>query len=381
MRSPGPLLCDVSGGLDSSTVCSVAARIMHGNSDGCRLIGWSTANRASNDLHYQEMVAQQCGIGLRTLDIAAHRPFQALRDSPLPAGGIVQCEAADSAMRGYAASWGARSRLTGHGADALMQKSPSSPVYLSEWFRAGQILKWVRELKVYVDAGTFSLWHLLTDCTRGTLDLHAGRFKKPFPSWLRPEFEKEVREAHGHFLSEHTRLAWNDARERLLRMTLFFLPYNGRMLPDERMPLVHRPLVEFVLSLSWEHLVRPGTDRLLVRRALQDVLPAAVMSGSADSRHGASLTEGFRLAWRRLAPLLTGERLADLGVVERKGFCEAMEALRAGYEGPNPQLTKTALYLEIWLAMKAQPEWAEAWQLSTEAALQGKQLGGEADRD
>ena len=63
--------------------------------------------------------------------------------------------------------------------------------------------------------------------------------------------------------------------------------------------------------------------------------------------------EGLRSAWPRLSRLLTGEHLAELGVVEPKPFRAALEAIRAGYAGPNMQFSNTALYLETWLALKA----------------------------
>jgi asparagine synthase (glutamine-hydrolysing) len=353
LRSTGPILCDLSGGLDSSTICSVASQLARAGEGYGSIVGWSTVNRRSNDRALQEAVHRHCGVEWQALDIQDYLPFQAIRDSALPTGGIIQCEAADRAMREFAGSRGIRCRLSGHGADALMQKGHPAPVYLSEWFWSGQLRKWARAIRAYASGGSFDMWHLLRECTLGTLDFHAGLFRRPLPDWLRQDFVRQIEAAQHDFLHRHRRTFASDARERVFRMTLCFVPYNGRMLPDERLPLVYRPLVEFVLALDWEHLVKPNEDRVLMRRALRGLLPEDVRHGTADSRHGASITEGLRQAWPRVAPLLTGNRLAELGVVELKPFQNALRALRGGYEGSNPQFTKTAMYLEAWLSMKA----------------------------
>lgn len=91
-----------------------------------------------------------------------------------------------------------------------------------------------------------------------------------------------------------------------------------------------------------------------MRRSLRGIVPEVVRSGQRCwTAFGASLYEGLRAAWPRISHFVTGEQLAELGVVERKPFQSAIEAMRAGYEGPNAQIARTALYLETWLGLKA----------------------------
>lgn len=353
LRSPRPLLADLSGGCDSSTTCSLAALLTRAGHGHHGIIGWSTISARSHERELQEAVRAQYDIELHALKIESHLPFQAFDDSELPSGGFIQCGAMNRAMREFARLRGLRSRMTGHGADALLQKGFPPPVYLAEWLRTGRVRDWARHFAGYLKGGHFSAWHLLRDCSVGTLDLHAGQFRMPLPDWLTTSFREEIRQASHDFLQAHHRTFSSEARERVYRFTLCFIPEHGRLLPDERMPLVYRPLVEFLLGLDWEHLAKPGEDRLLMRRALRGILPEAVRTGRANGRHGASIYEGLRAAWPRIGHLLTGEQLADLGVVERKPFRLALETMRAGYDGPNSQVSKTALYLETWLSLKA----------------------------
>src|ERR1051325_3549214 len=51
MRSPGPVLCDLSGGYDSSTICSVAA-LLSQTENGCGpVIAWSLVSRQIGRAH------------------------------------------------------------------------------------------------------------------------------------------------------------------------------------------------------------------------------------------------------------------------------------------------------------------------------------------
>lgn len=352
LRSPGPVLCDLSGGRDSSTICSVAALLTRAGETQWPIIGWSCVNSRSEERSFQDAVRLQYDIDWHMFDVGSYLPFHAFSDSELPTGGFIQSGALDRVVREFAHARGIRSRLTGHAADVLFNKGFPAPVYLSEWLREGRIRDWARDFAAHLRCGSFSAWHLVRDCTVGTLDMHAGSFRVPLPNWLTREFRKEIRQATRDFLHPRDRAFPSDAREKAYRSTLFFIPYHGQVLPDERMPLVYRPLVEFILGLDWEHIVRPGEDRLLMRRALHGILPEAVRTGPAYGHHGASIFEGLRAAWPRIAHLLTGNRLADLGVVELKPFRVALESMRAGYPGPNIQCSNTALYLETWLSQK-----------------------------
>lgn len=286
------------------------------------------------------------------VDLDHHLPFTHFRDIELPTGGFIQMGAIEREVSGWANRHGIRARLTGHGADVLLGKGPQAPVYLAEWLRAGRLGEWAQHLVAYLRGGAFSAKHLLWDCSVGTIDMHAGTFRRPLPVWLRPAFRRRVDEASRRFLYATERTCESDARERVLRSTMCFIPYHGRMLPDERLPLIHRPLVEFILSLDWRYLVRANEDRVLMRRALRNELPELVLAGGSASHVSASLHEGLQQAWANIASFVTGECLADLGVVELQPFREALGKMRAGYSGPNRQASKTALYLETWLGWK-----------------------------
>ena len=92
-----------------------------------------------------------------------------------------------------------------------------------------------------------------------------------------------------------------------------------------------------------------------MRRALRGILPEAVRTRAGKTAHFAPVYAGLRANWPQISHLVTGERLAELGVVEPRLFREAVNVMRAGHPGPsrNARVAMTALYLETWMNLKA----------------------------
>ena len=355
LRTRGPILCDVSGGYDSSTVCAVASRLAQaGVTHSVPIIGWAYQNERADESELRDAVARECGIELHVLQMKDHLPFRVFRDSEIPTLGLLQDAAVEETLRGFAQARGIRTRLTGYAGDALFHKG-FSPNYLGDWLRAGRFLDWARDLNAYVRSGRYSIWHLLRESTLGSLDMQAGTPRLPLPNWLTPRFRRAMEETEHELYRRRERVFSSTARELIYRWTLLFVRPHGYLLPDERSPLVYRPLVELMLGLDWEHLVRPNEDRVVMRRAFRDSLPEVFRTRAGTAAHFAPIYAGLRAHWPRIRHLVSGERLAELGVVEPKLFREAVNVMRAGYPGPggNHAISMTALYLETWLNLKA----------------------------
>jgi asparagine synthase (glutamine-hydrolysing) len=355
LRANGPVLCDLSGGYDSSTVCSVATRLARsGTTPAPRLIAWASQNERSDESEFRDAVARECGFAPYLVEMRTHLPFRVFSDVEIPTLGVLQHSALENTLRAFAESHGIRTRLTGGGADALFHKG-SSPNYLGDWLRAGRFLDWMRDFQAYLRSGHYSAWHLLRDCTLGSLDMQAGMARRPLPNWLLPRFRRAMREVEHKLYHQRPRVFPSAARELVYRWTLLFVRPHGYLLSDERSPLVYRPLVELMLGLDWENLVRPNEDRVVMRRAFRGILPPAFVTRAGTAEHFAPIYAGLRANWPRVKHLISGERLAELGVVDLRLFREALNAMRAGHpgQGDNAAVSITALYLETWLNLKS----------------------------
>lgn len=353
LRASGPTLCDLSGGFDSSSVASVAALVNQSHRCCPEVIAWSTvSSRSANERAFQLDVSATHRIQLHQLRIEDHLPFQVLEPGPLPHGGFLQTGAMYRAMRTLACARGVQVRITGHGPDALLQKGVQAPIYLNEWLRERRFSDWLTHFGAYLRQGAFSFWQLMRECSAGTLDPLAGQVRNPPPRWLTRGFISRINELNEAFHTTRDRAFDSDARERLWRFTLAFVPPQHLMLPDERMPLLYRPLLEFLLALDWKDAIEPGATRPVMKRALRGILPDSIRHGHADAQHGSAMYEGLIKAWPLVRRLVVDGHLASLGVVDKVLFDQALTRLRAGYDSQHHQFIFTALYLEVWLSLQ-----------------------------
>ena len=351
LRASGPVLCDLSGGYDSSTVCAVAVRLARARaSHGAPIIGWAYQNDRGDESEFRDVVARESGIQCHLIEAKDHLPFQVFSDIELPTLGVLQLSGVEESLRAFAQARGIRTRLTGNAGDAIFHKG-FAPNYLADWVRAGRFLDWIRDLRAYVRSGRYSVWQLLRDSTLGSLEMQP---RTPLPHWLLPRFRRAMEEVEHELYHSRERVFPSAARELIYRFTLLFIRPHGHLLPDERVPLAYRPLVELMLGLDWEHLVRPNEDRIVMRRAFGGILPDVFRTRAGTVAHVAPIFAGLRANWTRARHLVSGERLAELGVIEPSLFKEAVNTMRAGHlgSGRNASVSMTALYLETWLNLK-----------------------------
>ena len=122
---------------------------------------------------------------------------------------------------------------------------------------------------------------------------------------------------------------------------------------DDRHPLLYRPLVEFMLQVPWELKVSPVEDRVLQRRALRGILPESIRLRTGKTEVEASICQGLRRNWAIVKPLSSARHLAELGIVEPRGFQRQCEQIRHGYisKATGFALPWGALIMERWLTL------------------------------
>jgi asparagine synthase (glutamine-hydrolysing) len=308
----------------------------------------STSSRSS----WTSNRRRQHGIEGLVLDFQDYLPFQEFDpEEEHPTVTYLQFGAIHRAIREAARQGNIVTRLGGNGGDAVFSKD-SPPLYLAEWLREWRLRDWWRELGAYIAQGHYHAWGLIAGCSAGTLDRKVGQPRRRPVTWLRPGFRRAMEEIDRALASSKDRLFESHAREFLFRCITTCGPRGprGRALPDERLPLSYRRLVEFMLALDWEQMVRPDEDRVIMRRALRGILPEVVRTRQCKGDTGYSFFEGFRRAWPTLRHRVTGERLADLGIVEPPAFDNVVQSARGGHSAGSFHAVAAALALEIWLS-------------------------------
>jgi asparagine synthase (glutamine-hydrolysing) len=363
LRSVGPVWCELSGGLDSSSIACVASGQMRngsGANGGLGTISW-VYDRAyhSDERRWIFPVITKCGATpqfvscddyypLRDFDEASLRwdepSWQSMFYARLTRTGQLLDEA------------GVRVVLSGEGGDQAVVPG-YTPVYIADLFcrlglRQGmaELVRWQKHLgfplsTVFINSCAIPLLRR----SRVRFGFQTESDQEPIPPWIEPAFASTMRlreRAVGRLLSPpYWSRAYQSRCERIMETVLCNAASTDRC--EYRYPYVDRALVEFVLAIPWTQLFRPGEPKSLLRRAMVNILPEEVRTRRCNRGPDHAFFLALEKEWPRLESRLRDLRISAVGFVDRRAFSNALTLARFG-AGRSPDLL-TALALENWL--------------------------------
>jgi asparagine synthase (glutamine-hydrolysing) len=127
------------------------------------------------------------------------------------------------------------------------------------------------------------------------------------------------------------------------------LTYASPSNMESRYPYLDQTLVEFLMSVPQDQLLRPGQRRSLMRRALAGLLPEEVLSRKTKPGAGRCYSIALERHWDRVSSVFHSPLSSRLGYVDRHRIHEALTGMKNG-QIPNSFLKLLkALSLELWL--------------------------------
>lgn len=353
LQSKGPVLAELSGGLDSSSVVCMAHQL-----GASRLTGLSFTWRNSLDEPFIREVESHCGIDgvhISTHDVPLISDTQVGGAMP-EAFRPVWTTVAATARRLSAATI-----LTGQNGDLVSGNwfDDSLQVAASlRQFRIGgaatEALEWSRILRRPVYR---ILWQAFQAALPPSLTPAAiytngdGSYApKSVETSLLPEFSKQP-----GFLSRDWLQAPPERRKYFYNLALA-LELRTLQTPEQLQhldythPFAHRPLVEFLMNVPVEILCRPGEPRRLMRSAFAGLWPRKLRERRSKGSFSGPWQEALRPIARTL--LKTGQfELAERGVIDRASVRSRLERLCLGLDCNEHQLRQIIL-LELWLKLR-----------------------------
>jgi asparagine synthase (glutamine-hydrolysing) len=363
LRSDAPILAELSGGMDSSSiVCMADTVIAQGIADTPRLDTISYYNDSEpnwNEQPYFTKVEEQRGRKGCHVDTGSRGSFKFEPDNDrfeaTPGSGGFPNEAAKQCASCMTLH-GSRVVLSGIGGDEVTGGVPTPAPELEDLLAKAQFRALARQLKVWALNKRKPWIHLLFEAARAFFPptlVGVPQCRRP-AVWLNPNFVKRNRVAlrgyenrlklFGPLPSFQENLSTLDMLRRQLQCDALpsELPY------ERRYPYLDRDLMEFLYAVPREQLVRPGQRRSLMRRALVGIVPSELLNRkrkayvarapmAAISAESATLTE--------MSPHMVS---SSLGIVDPKKFSEVLQEVRHGQEVPLILLMRT-LTLECWL--------------------------------
>lgn len=389
LRAEGPVGAMLSGGLDSSAiVCQARALLAEGGGGPLHSFGAVFPGLGKSDEHsYLEAVVAQGGLEHHRIDMSDFRPLSALErlcghfDEPVSAGNL----AINVAAYERAARHKLRVILDGFDGDTTVSHGRG---HLHTLARTGQVRALWVELaglsRHYGDDRYRSLLHYLwgyqvarpmlrTRGLRGVYVLGAaglararralgrGAQSAQQPGLLAAEFaqrtgfaERQRRlagprsraprdERHEH----HRRLTWG-----AMVSTVELLNKTAAMYGVElRFPFWDRDLVAYCLALPPEQKLRRGWTRLVMRHALEGLLPAEVQWRGGKADLTTAFEAGMATHERERVATALGEGRAMLApYIDLHSLTESYDRFLAGTSDPVDSLSLfRAVSLAQWL--------------------------------
>ena len=303
MRSNGPVGSHLSGGLDSSSVVSVAQWLYREGVVADR--GFETFSLVFPGLRcdesaYIQTVVEKWGLRSNTTEPEAldssyyEEQVRRYHDFPgLPNGGALH-----HSLMAQAQGKGVRVLLTGDGGDQWLTGSQRHHADLLRQLRILAMIKQaVGDRKVFAYLGEFppsffslflrdGLWPLLPASAQRIIRraLRKGQFRAP--EWMEPDFARRIHLSERLQKAEAADLQFSSFAQKHLAFYLIsgWSSVGSEMAErceawfglESRHPFLDRRVIEWVLALPEEQRWRQDQTKFVLRQAMQGLLPETV---------------------------------------------------------------------------------------------------------
>ena len=364
LRSDGPVWAELSGGLDSSSIVCVADQIMEaGEASTPRIETISYIDEHSTtffDRQFIRVIEEFRGRAGHHLQSEKHWVSFVSPEAtfiPRPHTGVC-VEGTHKWLSREMQADNATVLLSGLGGDQLLWSIREATPELTDLVYQRKPLALHRRIKVWSDILKQpyyrTLWQdAIVPLMSPSLTAIFQHQLKPAP-WLSREFVKTANLKERLLLPPDPFGYRLPSSRRQASMVQFIISsiaegecWEGAGF-EKTYPFLHRPLVEFLMSIPFEQKLRGDETRSLMRRALQNVLPPRVLNRKSKGIVGETFCRGLVDQWPVLEPMLSDARVCRRGYVDAKLFRSALDLCRHGRKLETSTLLKT-IAIEIWL--------------------------------
>jgi asparagine synthase (glutamine-hydrolysing) len=369
LQTEAPVLAELSGGLDSSSVVSMANHLIRsGVVPATSLTSVSYVWQNSIDEPFIREMESFCGI--EGVHISTHE-VPLISESQV---GIAFPEILQPLRKSVAIAahrLGANVILTGQNGDLMMGNwfddslQVAGSLHGLRFARAcKEALAWSKILRLPIYRVLWRAVAAALPTTFAPAAIYAASdgsyMARSAETSLAPVLMDRVESSEsGGFFSN----AWMEAppeRRKHFRSLSRMLELRSLQTPEQMQyldythPFAHRPLVEFLLTVPADVLCRPGEPRRLMRAALSDHWPVRLRRRKSKGL--------FNVPWQEaLSPLACvllnapQLQLVERGIVDRTSVLSRLRRLSAGLDCNQAQLRNIILF-ELWLRNRAEGE-------------------------
>jgi asparagine synthase (glutamine-hydrolysing) len=363
LRSDKPVLAELSGGMDSSSIVCMADMIIdQGRAATPRLDTVSYYDDSEpnwNERPYFTKVEQKRGRVGCHIDVSADNLFSPKYDracfAPLPGSYSNPSEDA-TPFAACLDSQGNRVLLSGIGGDEVLGGVPTETPELADLAVTMQLGTLARQMLAWALVKRRPVLHLAADMGYAflpTIFQSLPQQERP-PAWVMPKFASRHRLAlrgypgRLHFFDALPSFCHNLRTLDALRRQLTTSVLSLRPLYEKRYPYLDRDLLEYLYAIPRGQLLNPRQRRSLMRRSLIGLVPEELLNRKRKAfvAHGLAMT--VNSAHCRLADLVQRMVSSSLGILDPGVFAQELNKVRSGLDVQIVPIIRT-VQIEFWL--------------------------------
>lgn len=374
LRSDSPVLAELSGGLDSSSIVCMADDILaNQGADAPRLDTLScydkTEPKGDDWIYFQKIEQKRGRTGIHIDSSKMAKSLTSLEFHeffPFPGALGVSNELGDE-LSNAVRKGGCRVVFSGIGGDEFMGGVPDPRSLLGDLIVQGRIFRLVRQLGAWSLIKRRPWLHLLGNSAAAALPAVFTQYLVPegkLEPWYRKDFARRTRLRYRQSAANEAFGFWLPTRRSLIgcvqamACNLATTPARSSVLEEITYPYLDQNVIEFVLATPADQWLRPGERRSLMRRALAGIVPAEILA--RKTKQFAARTPAVMLDqhWSEIQAVFCGSINTKLGYVDDAELLKIVGDLRAGKTASLVRILWT-ISLEFWLRDLAQRELLE----------------------
>jgi len=365
LRSESPVLSELSGGRDSSSIVCVADAILARSAAECPRLDtisyYDDSEPHWNERPYFTKVEEKrgrTGWHFGPQDSEAGTETESAIAPYIPAPNYPGYDGRTSPqMRTCLTSIGSRVLLSGVGGDEVMGGVPTCAPELQDLLVRGQIRPLARQLKLWALEKRKPWFHLFWEAVRDFLPVWLVGVPRRlgYVPWLRKSFVRRHWAALHSYVSRttffgalpsfQTNVETLEALKRELAQVA--PPFDPPL--DKRYPYLDRDLLTFMFSIPREQLVRHNQRRSLMRRALAGIVPDEILNRKTKAFVARSPLVRISKEYKSLSEIIPHMIISSLGIVDSDCLFSFLQKARQGEdEVPLVPLMRT-FFIEGWL--------------------------------
>jgi asparagine synthase (glutamine-hydrolysing) len=367
LRSDAPVLAELSGGRDSSSIVCVADEIMaRGEGETPRLdtISYYDDSEANwNERSYFTKVEEKrgrtgCHVQIGTQDLGEKVEPKSHVEVPehrfIPNAG--DHDRTYSRIRMCMASQGNRVLLSGIGGDEVMGGVPTPLPQIQDLLARAHLRALAHHLKIWALEKRKPWLYVLFEAARGFFPpevVGVPKHARPAP-WLQANFVKHHWSALTGYPSRLKLFAatpsFQDSVSTLegvqRQLACFTVPFEPPY--EKRYSFLDRELLEFIFAIPREQLVRPTQRRSLMRRALVGVVPDEILNRKRKAFVVRAPLIKISKTWAHFVETNWLMVSSSIGIVDVQQVSDALQKTLRGDGDHMIRLMRT-IYIETWL--------------------------------